>query len=173
LITFRVDLPFFKGPTRFGIVSTTFFVLILAFASATLAKNADDSGYTIIVTDISMVSIDSTQVTLSPDTYEWLNGWTSEQTWRVVCSSNANCVLTVRGLDETWDAPWSKPVSEIFWSYGGSEFQPLSTQPTEVCAVGPSDHVVFPIQYKVALDILKDIPGDYFYKGIIFEISPL
>jgi hypothetical protein len=176
LINSRVDLPFFKGPTRFGIVSTTFFILTLAFVtfiSPTFAQNSDESDYTIIVTDISLVSIDSTQVTLAPDTYEWLNGWTNEQGWKVVCSSNEACVLTVRGLDETWDAPWPKPVGEIFWSYGGGEFQPLSTEPTEVCSIGPADHEVFTIQYKVALDILKDIPGEYFYTGVIFEISPL
>jgi len=159
-----------------GRTSLAFFlavVIYLLYTGVAYADSESNSGISIVISDVKVLSVDADSLTLSPAAPEVLSGWTEQQTWNVTICANVEWALTIRGTAPTWDGPWLKPVGDIFFSSGGSDFAPVETESTRVCTGGPSDNEVRPINFKIALDPLKDIPGEYFYGYIVLEFETL
>lgn len=149
------------------ILGATFLLL----AAVAHADTVDESGVSIIISEVRSLVLDSESVSLAPGVTELLAGWTEERYWNATVSSNADWVLTIRGTEATWEGPWPKPVGDIWWENGGGEYVPLDTEPVEVCRGGPADHEAYSIHCRIALDPERDIPGDYFYANIVFELT--
>ena len=160
-----------SGRTSFAITAAV--VVLLLLAPVAYADSESNSGISIVISEVKVLSVDADNLTLSPAAPEVLSGWTEQQTWNVTISANVEWALTIRGTAPTWDGPWLKPVGDIFFSSDGSDFAPVGTEPVRVCTGGPSDNEVRPINFKIALDPLKDIPGEYFYGYIVLEFETL
>jgi len=150
------------------IVATIFLLLLTRSA---FAVPDDQSGFSIIIEDVRTLSLDSEITYFAPDVMQILSGWTGEQVWTTTINANVDWVLTIRGTEAFWDGPWQKPVGDIWWEYNGGGFVPLDTEPAEVCSAGPSDHQVHQIRFRLAVDLLKDIPGDYYYGYLVLELA--
>jgi len=148
-------------------------IMLLVFACAAHADSTHNSGISIVISEVKVLSVDADSLTLSPAAPEVIVGWTETQIWNVTISANVEWALTIRGTTSTWDGPWLKPVGDIFFSCGGSDFTPIETEPLRVCTGGPSNNEIRPINFKIALDPLKDIPGEYFYGYIVLEFETL
>jgi hypothetical protein len=146
-------------------------IILPALATPSHAARDTQSGFSLVVSEVRSLSIDSGSSYLSPGAAEILAGWTQEHSTDITISSNTEWVLSIRGASPTWDGPWAKPVGDVYWSCNGSDYMPLSTDPAQVCLGGPSDHRPYPINFKVHLDPLKDIPGDYRYTSIVLELT--
>jgi hypothetical protein len=145
--------------------------LMLAFPCAAVAQRDYESGFSIVISEVRLLTVETESAFIAPDAGEVLSGWTGEQTLGVTVSANTEWVLWIRGTEPAWDGPWSKPIGDIHWSCGESEYVPLDTMPAEVCAGGMSDHEPYQINFKIALDPLKDVPGDYYYTYIVIELT--
>ena len=146
-------------------------LLILLVCPEAAAQSDDQSRFAIPVGEVRVLELDTEITFFAPGVAEVLAGRTTEQTWNMVVSSNTDWVLTIRGTDEYWDGPWQKPVSDIMYRYGTSDFIPLSTEPTVVSSGDRADHVTYPVDFSISLNMLKDIPGDYFYGYVVFELA--
>ncbi len=135
------------------------------------ADTEESSSFSFIIPEIRMLSLETGTSVCLADTNALLTGWTEVQTWDIVVSSNVDWVLTVRGTQSAWEGPWPKPVSDIWWACDSGDFVPLDTAPLEGCSGGPSDHESHPVHFRIAMDMLQDIPGDYFYGYIVFELA--
>jgi hypothetical protein len=145
--------------------------LLTVLAEPARAARDTESGFSIVVSEVRSITFNAESTFLTPTATELIRGWTQERMWDIEVSANAEWVLQVRGTESAWDGPWLKPVGDIYWSYEGSEYLPLDTTPVEVCMGGPADHKPCPVTFKVALDPLEDIPGEYRYRTIVFELS--
>jgi len=146
-------------------------LFVLIFNLPAHADTIYDTGFTIVVSEVRSLTLDAENAALTPGGFELISGWTQEQTWDIDVSANCDWVLQIRGTDPTWDGPWPKPVGDIFFSCNGTDYMPLATTPSEVVYGGPSNRESYPVNFKVALDPLLDIPGEYFYGYIVFELE--
>ena len=146
-------------------------VVLLALATPIYAAEDSQSGFTIIVSEVRSITIDSSSADFSPGAMELISGWTRESSSNLIISSNTEWVLSIRGTSPTWDGPWLKPVGDIFWSYNGGKYVPLSVDSTEILHGGAADHRPYALNFKVHLDPLKDIPGEYRYQSIVLELT--
>jgi hypothetical protein len=136
--------------------------------------NAEDTyqaGISIVIGQVRTVTVDTQYADFQPTAPELIEGWTQVQTINAMVSANTHWEMTIRGSDEYWNAPWEKPVGDIFWSYDGSEYVPLTVDPAFVVNGSAVVDENYSIEFIVALDPLKDIPGDYSYPQIIVELS--
>lgn len=151
------------------IILTTAFLLV--FTEAAHADIVYESGFSITITEVRSLTLDSDNALLNPGATAVLSGWMTEKTWDVNICANVDWVLKIRGTSSTWEGPWPKPVGDIYCAYAGSEYMPLDTAPIEIYRGGPADHESYPINFRIALDPLLDIPGDYYYSYIVFELE--
>lgn len=151
------------------IILTTAFLLV--FTEAAHADMVYESGFSITISEVRSLTLDSDTVNLTPDATSVLTGWMEEQTWEVNVWANVDWVLRIRGTSSTWEGPWPKPVGDIYCAYAGSEYVPLDTAPVEIYRGGPADHESYPINFRIALDPLLDIPGEYYYSYIVLELE--
>jgi hypothetical protein len=147
-------------------------LLLLLFASAALAEPEQDSGFTMSVQEVRMLTIDRQSILLNPDIHEIINGMAEPEKLSMAVSANVAWVLTVRGTDPYWNGPWEKPVTDILWRVGQDEFKPLTTDPVEVMSGNPTTQKIFDIDLTSMLSMEKDVPGDYSYAYIVFELTP-
>lgn len=147
-------------------------LLLLLFLSPQAAAQSDgDSHFSMPVPEIRVLELDTELTFIAPGVAEVLAGRTTEQTWNTVVSSNTDWVLTIRGTEEYWDGPWQKPVSDILCRFDDSEFITLDTEPVEICSGGRVDHAEYPVEFSISLNLLNDIPGEYFYGYVVFELA--
>jgi hypothetical protein len=146
-------------------------IAFLASANISFANQENDANLSAIIPELQSLSINSNLEFFTPGSAELITGVSRVNLIEVTVSSNTDWVLCIRGSDETWEGPWAKPLSDISWSFDGGEFIPLKTTLADVCMGGSADHQLCPISFKIILDPLKDIPGEYRYPSIIFELS--
>lgn len=146
-------------------------LIVLLLCPKSIAQSDDQSRFVIPVGEVRVLELDTEITFFAPGVAEVLAGRTAEQTWNMVVSSNTDWILTIRGSDEYWDGPWQKPVSDILWRHEMADFIPLSTEPAVVSSGGMADHVAYPIEFSISLNMLNDIPGDYFYGYVVFEFA--
>jgi hypothetical protein len=146
-------------------------LLSLLFSPAAAAQSDNESRFAIPIGEVRVLELDTEITYFTPGVAEVLAGRTGEQMWNMVVSANTEWLLTIRGTDEYWDGPWEKPVGDILWRYDMPEFVPLTTEPVVVSSGGPADHVVYPIEFSISLNMLNDIPGEYFYGYVVFELA--
>lgn len=151
------------------LVLAGFFLLAVPLPS--LAVRESESDFSIVISEVRSLTLDAESIYLDPAASELIAGWTEERSWNATVCANVDWVLSIRGTDPTWEGPWPKPVGDIYWSYDGSEFVPLDTLPVEVCVDGPVDHKSYPITFRIALDPLEDVPGEYRYGYIVLELT--
>lgn len=158
---------------RVAILKQLFFsvVILFAFCPAVLADPVDDSGFSMGVPGIRSLTLDQNNIHFEPDIRQMVDGWTHQEVLIARVNANVDWVLTVRGSDDLWDGPWEKPVTDIYWKYGGGEYASLDMQSMYVASGGPTNHQAYPIHFKVKLDLALDVPGDYYYEYVIFELS--
>lgn len=150
------------------IIASTF---LLVFTDSAYADSEFESSFSFIITEVRSLTLDSEGSVITPDATAVLTGWTEEHAWEVTIHANIEWVLSIRGTDGVWEGPWPKPVGDIYVACDGGEYVPLDIEPVEVCMGGPVDNELYPIRFRIAFDPLKDIPGDYYYNYIVFEIE--
>lgn len=149
------------------LIMAVFLMLVLPAYGGT----DDGSGFTMSVTGIRYLTLENGSVAFTPEPEQMINGWTTEEQSVVWVSANVPWVLTIRGSEDYWEGPWAKPVSDIYWRYGTSEFIPLGTTSETIAIDGPVSSEQFLIDLKIKLDMENDLPGDYTYSYVVFEIS--
>jgi len=168
-----VELDMYAGRRRFyG------FCFCLIFATFTIslppgivqAQDEGNSSVTLVVSEVRTLSIDADGGFLSPDASAVLDGWSEERTCDIIISANTEWVLRIRGSSPVWDAPWQKPVSDIYYSCSDGDFIPLTTTPNDILVGGPAINGTIPVTFKIKLDPLHDIPGEYYYNAIELEL---
>ena len=167
--------------SRFGKIRNAMYLAPFICCMSVLPINAipawaeanHQTDFSIIVGEVRTVSVDRENLDLIPVAAELIAGWTRVGTLNITVSANVEWALSIRGSEPFWEAPWNKPVGDIFWSYNGSEYFPLDVIATEVLTGGPSDNEIYPLNFKISLDPLEDIPGDYYYPEIIIEVTSL
>lgn len=112
-------------------------VLIIC-SPAAYADPEDESNTSITITGVRSLTLEQDSLHYEPNISQMLNGWTQQQVLIARVSANVNWALNIRGSDEYWEGPWDKPVSDIYWKYGGGGYEPLWTQPAEVASGGPN-----------------------------------
>jgi hypothetical protein len=148
-------------------VAAVFFLV----CTAAWASPEDESDFFMTCPGVRMLTLDPDTLNFQPGLDQILAGWTQDDVIVAKASANVTWVLTIRGSAEAWEGPWDKPVSDIWWKYDGGQYQPLSTSVTEIVSGGPVNQHAYPVHFKVKLDIEKDVPGDYYYSYIIFELA--
>ena len=151
------------------LIFVTTFLLVLTEAAR--ADRECESGFSITISEVRSLNLDSESTYLTPYATAVLTGWTEQCTLDVNVSANVDWVLRIRGTNPIWEGPWPKPVGDICFAYGGSEYVPLDTTPIEVCRGGPADRETYPINFMITLDPLRDIPGEYYYNHIVLELE--
>ena len=146
-------------------------VMLLVLCPAAHAESEDDSGFSMGVPGVRSLTLEDNNIQFEPDTLQMLDGWTHQEVLIARVNANVDWVLTVRGSDEYWEGPWQKPVSDIYWKYGGLDYESMSTQNATVASGGPCNQNTYPIHFKVMLDLESDVPGDYYYEYVVFELS--
>lgn len=152
---------------RVAIASAVFLLL----ASAVPAASEDNSGFTISIPAVRYLDLENQSINFVPEPQMFLTGWSEELQAMAKVSSNVDWVLTIKGTEGFWEGPWSKPVSDIVWKYGAGEFNSLSMEPVEISSGGPASGQEYPVDFKIKLDLANDLPGDYVYTYVIFELS--
>lgn len=144
-----------------------------AFFLLCTAANADEaaeSDYSMEVIAVRLLTLDRESLQFFPKAREMIDGFTHQQVLHVEVSANVGWVLTVSGTAGNWRGPWDKPVEDVYWKYGEGGYTALSTSPAEVSSAGPANQRTLPIHIKIKLDIEEDVPGQYFYEYVIFEL---
>ena len=145
-------------------------ILVLCAASGH-AEEDDDSGFSLSVLDVRILSLDRSSLEFTPGAREMVEGFTHQQVLQARVSANANWVLTISGTEGNWSGPWPKPVEYIYWKYDGGEYVCLTTSAAEVFSGGPADQRTLPVHFKVKLDFETDLPGRYTYEYVVFELA--
>ena len=146
-------------------------VILLVFCPSVHAEPEDESGFGMSVPGVRMLTLEQENIEFDPDILQFLDGWTHQEVLIARVNANVTWVLTVRGSDDLWEGPWDKPVTDIYWKYGGGEYASLGMQSAYVASGGPCNQLTYPIHFKVKLDLAFDVPGDYHYEVVIFELS--
>jgi hypothetical protein len=123
------------------------------------------------VPGIRSVYVGSGTLIFAPDVIQVLEGWTTPQTLDTTVSANEDWALTITGSQGAWTGPWAKPVGDIYWKYGAGDYAALTTSSANVMTGGPVDNGSYHIDFKIALDLVTDMPGNYSYSYIVIEIS--
>ena len=131
----------------------------------------DDSGFSMSVTGIRYLYLENETLEFTPDAEQMLDGWTTTEQSVVWVSANVPWLLTIRGTEEYWEGSWLKPLSDIYWKFGNAEYIPLSTEPENITLDGPINAGQFPIDIRIKLDMETDLPGNYTYTYLLFELS--
>jgi len=145
-------------------------IVLLLCCAAAYAKQEGDSDLSMQVPDVYLLDVEPGSIDFQPDLGNVLEGWTEAREVTAIVSANADWVLKIRGSQEFWEAPYQKPVSDIYWNLAVGDFQPLSTQFAPVVSGGLADASEYPIHIKVKLDISKEIPGDYHYYYVVIGL---
>jgi hypothetical protein len=146
--------------------------IVLLWSPAARSGPEDDSDFSVSVPGVRLLTLERDSIRFEADILQIVDGWTNEEMLVARVSANVDWVLTVRGSEELWEGPWQKPVSDIYWSYGGGEYRPLSsTESAQVVAGGLSKEAGYPIELKVKLDLEKDVPGEYYYSYLVVELT--
>ena len=153
----------------FRLIAAT--AILIFFAMPSSAEPEDDSDFSMRITDVRMLTLDRNTVSFEPGITEILEGWSKHELVNTHVSANVPWVYTINGTKETWEGPWEKPVTDIYWKYGGMEYASLTISPAIVATGGPCNNQAYPIHFKIKLDIGQDIPGEYFYSYILFELT--
>ena len=146
-------------------------VILLVFCPSAYADPVDDSGFGMSVPGVRSLTLEQDNLQFEPDILQFLDGWTHQEVLIARVNANVDWVLTIRGSDELWEGPWEKPVTDIYWKYGGGEYASLDTQSAYVASGGPTNQQAYPIHFKIKLDLEWDVPGEYYYEYVIFELS--
>ena len=172
-VTFRGRLMTQSNNRRVAILKNLIIavVILLVFCPAAHAEPEDDSVFSMGVPGVRSLTLEQDNIQFAPDTLQMLDGWTHHEVLIARVNANVGWVLTVRGSEELWDGPWQKPVSDICWSYGGADYESLRMQSAYVASGGPCNQQTYPIYFKIMLDLVSDIPGEYYYAYIVFELS--
>ena len=151
-------------------ILTPILIFLLAVPWA-WADVEDESDTSMTVPGVRSLTLDQQSLHFEPTIEEMINGWTQQKPIIARVSANVGWVLTVRGSSELWEAPWSKPVTDLYWKYDGGEYAPLTTDVVEIVSGGPCNQHTFPVHFMVKLDLEKDVPGEYYYNYIVFELA--
>lgn len=146
-------------------------VILLVLCPAAYAEPEDDSAFSMGIPGVRSLTLEQENIQFEPDAIQMLDGWTHQEVLIALVNANVNWVLTVRGIKELWEGPWQKPVSDIYWKYGGGDYESLGTQSAHVASGGPCNPATYPIYFKIMLDLESDVPGVYYYAYIVFELS--
>jgi hypothetical protein len=147
-------------------------IILLLWSPAARSGPEDDSDLSMSVPGVRLLTLERDTISFEPGILEMVDGWSNEEVLTARVSANVDWVLTIKGSEALWEAPWDKPVSDIYWSYGGGEYVPLSsTQSAQVVAGGLSKEAAYPIKLKVMLDLEKDVPGKYYYSYLVVELT--
>jgi len=157
--------------------------IMLFCIPAAYAEPEDESDFTMSVPGVRSLTIDPDSLRFDPDLDQITRGYTDEEVVIATVSANVGWVLTITGSAQVWEGPWQKPVGDIYWKYGGGEagsigtdsgvagYQSLTTLSAVVVSGGPCNQHTYPISFGVKLDIEKDVPGEYYYAYIVFELT--
>jgi hypothetical protein len=144
--------------------------LLLIFPAGVGAEE-DQSGFSMSVPGVKSITIESGTLIFAPDLNQLLDGWTTVEALDATLSSNEDWLLTISGSQATWTGPWSKPVGDIYWSYSAGDFTALTTSSAEVTSGAPVADGSIQIDFKIALDLGDDIPGNYSYTYVVLELT--
>ena len=145
--------------------------LLLVLPSPAQAEWEIESNFSIIISEVRVFELGCENVSPNPGATALLTGLTEQNPIDVTISTNVAWLLTIRGSDPFWEAPWQKPVSDMQFSYDGGEFQSIGLTAATVTGGEPADHEIYTVNLRASLDPLYDIPGEYSYNYIIFEIE--
>lgn len=145
--------------------------ILLACCPAVNAQENDGSDMSMRIPDVRLIEVDPDYIEFDPSLNDMVNGWTETKTITATVSANADWVLTIKGGSETWEGPYMKPVSDIFWNLAGGDYMALATQASLITAGGLSNGTGFDISFRIQLDLSRDLPGDYHYYDVIFELQ--
>jgi hypothetical protein len=146
--------------------------IFLFLTPAIQADSDSDSGFTMTVDEVRLLSLDQDSVYLTPDVKALMDGKTESVDLTANVWSNAYWALTIRGSESEWEGPWPKPVGDILWRNGpNGEFTPLDTEPVTIAEGGPVNNEAFDLTFSVKLDMAKDVPGEYSYSSVILELT--
>lgn len=146
-------------------------VILLVLCPAAYAEPEDDSAFSMGVPGVRSLTLEQSNIQFGPDALQMLDGWTHQGVLIAWVNANVDWVLTIRGSKELWEGPWQKPVSDIYWKYGGADYESLGMLSAYVASGGPCIKYTCPIYFNVMLDLERDVPGEYYYAYILFELS--
>ena len=144
---------------------------ISLLAATAFASPEDTPDMSLSVPGVRMITLDKHSLDFIAGGGDFDRGWTETKEITARIGSNVNWVLMISGTGDSWDGPWAKPVSDIFWKYGSGEFHALSTGGASVTSGGPVNNLSVPIHFKIKLALDKDIPGEYRYEYILMELT--
>jgi len=146
-------------------------LIFLLSVSIAWADSEDDSDASMTVPGVRSLTLEQQSLHFEPTLTQMIDGWTQQKPIIARVSANVGWVLTVHGSSDLWDAPWDKPVTDLYWRYASGEYAPLTTDMVEVVSGGPCNQLTYPIHFMVKLDLADDVPGDYYYEYIVFELA--
>jgi len=148
----------------------TALVILLACSPAVFAQADDDSNLSMQVPDVRLIKVEPAYLEFGPSMADMVNGWTETQQVTAYVSANADWMLMIKGASEVWEGPYQKPVSDIYWSLAGRDSNPLSTESSMIISGGLCRDSEYPINIQIMLDVSRDLPGNYHYYNVIFEM---
>jgi hypothetical protein len=157
-----------RNLTAMSILVAVFILLVCSVAAN--AEAEDDSDVSMRIPDVRLVEVNPGYLEYYPSLNDMTNGWTETKQVTAVVSANADWVLTIKGSSESWEGPYAKPISDIYWNYGGGDYVPLSTQGAMIAVGGLSNGTGYDVSFRIKLDLSRDLPGDYHYYYVVFEM---
>ena len=144
--------------------------LLLIFPAGVGAEE-DQSGFSMSIPGVKSITIESGTLIFAPDLPQLLAGWTTVETLDATVSGNEDWFLAIRGSQAGWTGPWLKPVGDIYWSYGAGDYTALTTSSEDVTSGAPVADGSVQIDFKIALDLGDDKPGNYSYTYVVLELT--
>jgi hypothetical protein len=144
--------------------------LLLILPSSVRAED-DQSDFSMTVPGVKAITIESGTLIFAPDLTQLLDGWTTVEILDATVSANEDWLLTIRGSLDNWTGPWLKPVGDIYWKYGAGDYAPLTTSSVDVTTGGPVNSGSYSLDFKIALDLETDTPGNYSYTYVTIELT--
>ncbi len=157
-----------------------YLLAIAAFAAAlcvSISGNAafaapDDEGdFSMSVPGVRMLTLDRRSLEFSPGGPELEAGFSEHKVVVASISANAEWMLVVSGSAAAWQGPWAKPVEDIQWRYGGGQYASLTMNEASVVSGGAQSKRSYPVHFRIKLDWENDVPGEYRYEYVMFQLT--
>jgi hypothetical protein len=146
-------------------------IILLLLCPASYADREDESDFSMRCPEVRYLTLEPDSLDFESSMANMVEGWTSTKVLTARVFANVQWVMKIKGTSGTWEGPYAKPISDIYWSYGTGTPVPLTTDSATVVSGGCCFNEPFPIDIKVKLDMTRDVPGDYYYTYILVELS--
>lgn len=159
--------------TKFPLLTAFLAAFMLVSVSGFIAYAApeDEGDFSMSVPGVRMLTLDRRSLEFSPGGPEFEAGFSEHKVVVASVSANAEWLLVISGTSETWQGPWAKPVGDIQWRYGGGQYAALSRNEASVVSGGAQNQRSYPVHFRIKLGWENDVPGDYRYEFVLFQLT--